>query len=486
MSGITITHGDGTVEILYEPTEKQAEFHARTEPNVLFYGGRGSGKSVALRWEAHMRALSHPGFTYAILRRTYPELQRSHLLFIDSEMDKLGGTFHKTDHIAFYPNGSKGFFSQCEEERDVQKLLSQQFAWMGFDELSTFDWEKFIRLSISVRVSKGSGLIAMVRGCTNPIGASAEEINRYFITKDIDPRENPDYVPSDWHAIKANMEDNPHLDQDQYRKRFAGLSEDFRKAWIEGDFVNENALFHFQPRKTSLGMDGVERNLPYHVIEDLDIKSIIENSTIYRAVDVGWWPDPSVCLWIAHLGNRHIVLHEEQWHKTIAPILAEDIRATTKRLGINRVAMTFCDPSMDINTTADVRSVKRIFEDNGVPMENSINNREFFATFMQDALHEEVLPGVPKLQIYRPGCPNLVKTIPQMKFDVKHPERMADHPRDHWVVTLAYYLMSHSSDPRRPIGFLTGGGVKKWMKPKKSKDDRFVLGDESVKDRSND
>ena len=67
---IALTDANGVETVLYEPRPKQQEFHARTEPNVLFWGGRGSGKSMALRWEAHARALSHPGFTYVILRRT--------------------------------------------------------------------------------------------------------------------------------------------------------------------------------------------------------------------------------------------------------------------------------------------------------------------------------------------------------------------------------------------------------------------------------
>lgn len=89
---IALTDANGVETVLYEPTEKQAEFHSRVEPNVLFWGGRGSGKSMALRWEAHARALSHPGFTYVILRRTYPELQKSHLAHIAREMKQLVGT----------------------------------------------------------------------------------------------------------------------------------------------------------------------------------------------------------------------------------------------------------------------------------------------------------------------------------------------------------------------------------------------------------
>jgi hypothetical protein len=67
-------------QVLYVPSIKQNEYHQATAKNVLFYGGRGSGKSLSGRWDAHMRALSIPNFKYCILRRTYPELEKSHLI----------------------------------------------------------------------------------------------------------------------------------------------------------------------------------------------------------------------------------------------------------------------------------------------------------------------------------------------------------------------------------------------------------------------
>src|SRR3990167_2116494 len=238
-NGFYITRPDGTTECLYVPTIKQLEFHQRAEPNVLMVGGRGSGKSMALRMEAHIRALAHPGFKYIILRRTYPQLLQSHLSFLPIEMDKLGGVFHHTDKIARYPNGSKGYFSQCATDADVLNLLSAEFAWAGFDELSTFEWEMFLKLSASVRVTEGSGLVAMVRAATNPLGISAAQINKYFILKDVSFDEDTEYNPNDWYAVKANLEDNPHVDAAQYRRRFSGLPEHYRRAWIDGEFSLE-------------------------------------------------------------------------------------------------------------------------------------------------------------------------------------------------------------------------------------------------------
>lgn len=473
--GLWVTGLDGKDALLYKPTAKQAEFHARIEPNVLFWGGRGSGKSMALRMEAHARALATPGFKYVIIRRTFPELNKTHLTFMPREMKLFGGRYNQTAHQAIYPNGSIGFFSHCNTEQDVLNLLGAEMYWMGVDEISTFEWEWFTKLAASVRAPEGSGVaIPMVRAATNPLGASAEKVLQYFVNKNVDLTEDTEYNPDDWHAIKANLEDNPYLSYEQYRKRFSGLPSHVRKAWLDGEFVLENALFDFRPN-----LEGK----PYHVINDIDLPKILKVATVYRAIDAGWFPDPTVCLWIAHLGNRHIVFNEKTWYKTPAVEIASDILEEDKRLGVPKVAMTYCDPSMDINTTADVKTIREIYEVNGIPMENSINKRDVFATIMHQALAEEAGEHTPRLQVYvngRQGCPMLVRTIPQMRFDVKRPSFMADHREDHWVIACCYYLMSHSSDPRSSIPN-SGSILKPWMRPKQG--DRFILGNDQVRDK---
>lgn len=460
-------------EVLYVPTEKGIEYHQRQEINVLFYGGRGSAKSTTGRWDAHMRALAYPGFSYCILRRTYPELNESHLKFIPREIELLGGTYNQTDHIVKYPNGSRGRFAHCATDADVLKLLSAEFALMVFDEISTFEWDQFIKLAASVRVPVGADYIATVRGLTNPFGPSAQKLLEYFVDKTVDREEDPDYNPDDWYAIKANLVDNPYLDQAQYSKRFSGLPPHIRKAWVEGEFALENALFDFHP---------TQKGKPYHVTPDIDLPKILQNATIYRAIDAGWSPDPTVCLWIANLGNRHIIFNEMTWYKRTAAEIAQEILQEDKRLGIKRVAVTYCDPSMNINTTADIRTIMEIYEANGISMEPSINNREMFAYAMHNALAEEAYEGVPRLQILHngmTGCPMLTRTIPQMRFDPKQPKRMDDHKNDHWVIAACYYLMSHASDLK--IEGSNGLGViKPWMKEKKQ--ERYVLGNDQVRE----
>lgn len=246
---------------MYEPaSEKHLWFHNSDKKNLLAYGNRGGGKSQLLRFDGHMRALAVPNCNLILVRRTYPELLRSHLVHISQEMKLLGGDYNKSEHIAYYPNNSKLFFSHVATEQDSLNLLSAEFLAAYFDELSTIPWDFFVKLCASVRVKADSGLTGVVRAATNPLGPSAAELFAYFINKDVEPEDDADYNPSDWDAIKIQMEDNPHIDKEQYKARFAGMPAYLRKAWLEGEFALENQMFDFAPNR-----DGS----PWHVITSM-------------------------------------------------------------------------------------------------------------------------------------------------------------------------------------------------------------------------
>jgi phage terminase large subunit len=249
---------------MYKPTsEKHLWFHTTPTKNLLAYGNRGGGKSHLLRFDAHMRAMSVPGARLILVRRTYPELMKSHLQHIDKEMAMLGGYYHKTEHVAYYPNDSKLFFSHVATEADSLNLLSAEFIAAYFDELSTIDWDFYVKLCASIRIGgslKDLGISGVVRAATNPLGPSAQEVFAYFVNKDVDPEEDPDYDPRDWGSIKIQMEDNEHIDKEDYIKRFSGMPGYLKKAWLDGDFALENQLFDFKAMK---------QGRPYHVIKEM-------------------------------------------------------------------------------------------------------------------------------------------------------------------------------------------------------------------------
>ena len=446
-SRITVGTPNGQEVVFWDPFEKQIQFHESSITNLYARGSRGSGKSKLLRNDAHMRAMSVPNVNLVLLRKTLKDLQKNHIDSADAsirkEMQMLGGDYHGTNYVSTYPTGSKLFFSYVGHESDALNLLGAELLALYVDEITTIPWDFTMRLTSSLRVKKGSGLKAVLRCAANPFGESAAEVEKYFVNKDVSLEDDPDYDPEEWGYIQINASDNPHADLEQYSKRLANLPPYLRKAWLEGEYADETALFDFWPTK---------EGKPYHIIEDLDIDRLVNKAKIYRSFDWGWDPDPSYCLWIAHLGNRYIAFHEKKWNKTIIPDIAKEIKEEDEKLGIPRVSMMVCDPTLDKHT-GDIRTNKDLFEASGIPIECSINDRERYATSIHHALSEEVGDGIPKLQIYRGnsvvGCPYLAKSLPLMRMDPKKNGSMANHKHDHPVVTLAYFLISYDSLDRK-------------------------------------
>lgn len=465
---------DGKPTVMYTPSRradgvsKAAEFHSCTIPNVLLHGPRGTGKSTILRFDAHMRAMASPGFTYLILRRTMPQLRKSHLNFIEHEMKKLGGRYNKTENVAYYPEvdgkQSKGFFSHCETEADVLNLLSSQFDLVIFDELTTFTLDMFLKISACARVPKDCGHSALVRAGTNPLGESTGDVMRYFISKNVSPDENPDYDPTEFHDIFVGAEDNEHLDMVQYQRRLKQLTGHARKAWLDGVWEIEGAYFtDFRPRMV---IDGEQR--AWHVIDELPKvrgkfggeKSLLEQEwiSIYRAVDSGFYPDPAVCLWIAVLPNgRAIVFKEDHWLSTVASDVAKKVVEQSKGM---RVVDNFSDPTMFATSNHTGLADSDYYEQNGIALTPSRNDRAAAGK----AIHEwlgTIIDAAPKLQILREGCPQLIRTLPDMQMDKTDPRKIAAG-NDHWVMALGYFCQGMTA----PSVEYTPASLPLWMRKK--------------------
>lgn len=464
---VSLTQPSGKIEILYAATDALRPFHASTCPNLLAEGSRGTGKSHCMRWDAHMRSLAYAGYTYLILRRTMPELKKSHLHFIDGEMSKLGGFYHHTDNIAIYNNGSRGYFGHCETEADVMKYLSSQFCAIYFDEITTFDWDMVIKIAASARVPDGSGLLAIVRAGTNPLGQSAEEVQRYYITKDIEPEEDPEYDPGDWDSIHLTLDDNPFLDKDQYRKRFAGLPDAYRKAWLDGLWGVEGAYFTIRP-------DHVVQTIPTIALENEELPATRWPwMNIYRVLDWGWH-DQTACIWFVILPDgREIAFKERYWTQTAVKTVATDIIRMSEDM---RVVTTFADPTLWIGAKEMGHCLADEFETTGVPLTRSKNDRTACGYAIQEHLNTTV-DEAPKLTFYEPGVPTLLRAMRAMRVDKKAPGRIDDHKLDHGPIATGYFCMASVGPTQVPHR----SAIKPWMVPRHGKS--RVLGANNVRHR---
>ncbi len=458
--------------VMYTPQPHQQMFHLSDLPNLLALGTRGTGKSLSLRWDAIIRCFMFPGFRALILRRQITDLRKSHLIDMEQEAKALGVKYRDTLHDVKLPNGSIIQFAHCEDARALDDYLSSQWDYIGFDELSTFTLDQFLKISAAARTIKGKPYKALVRACSNPLGPGAAWMKEWFVDREVDYGEFQDYNPDDFGMIFSTLEDNKYVSRKEYEARLKILPDHVRRAWLLGEFVLEGVYFSDFRRKTDEGK-------PWHVVPTLPTwkGEPLQNCawvSVFRAIDWGYFPDPAVCLWIAVLPNNHaIVFKEHKWLRSLAKDVALDIKRMSEGL---HIIETYCDPTMYIKTGANEYSIGETFEINGIPLTASENDRMMYGYAIHEQLNT-IIDEHPQLQIVEGqggsnsgwGCTDLVRTLPIMQMDRKDPRKLGDGD-DHWVVALAYYCMGRatpSRDPQNPV-------QHRWMMPKKQPADLMV------------
>lgn len=452
---------------LYKPGSPVYEaFQADdTTPNILLFSRRGTGKSWAARWKLHRNAQRWPGYRYLVVRNSKPELERTHLQYLAGEMKALGGSYASVKGEATYENGSSGLFAGFERDEDALKLIGADLDALLVEEITTMRWSLVMDLASSLRATKASGRVPQLIAPTNPFGPYAQDVKRHWIDQDLTEDEEPGYDPADWLAIRTTADDNPYLNFTAYDKRLGPLQPAKRRAWLLGEWSTaEGSYFDdFEPERG---------DQPWHVVPELPD---LRQATIFRSVDWGFSPDPCVVLWLALFSNGRIVVFKERSYvRTPAQEVAAEIIGSSRDL---KVAQTYIDPSAYNGSRAGAVSVADTIENCGVPLTASLNDRAEAGYSIHEALCSVLEDGKPKIQFWREGCPNLIRTIPLMQPNANHPDRLADG-EDHYVLALAYFLLG-AGPLVKGVPVAGPAAKRKWMQPKPS--GRATLGNESVR-----
>jgi hypothetical protein len=104
----------------YQPFPKQRQFHHSRAKYRLFGGAAGPGKSKALMMEAIVQANEHCGVNTLLLRRTFPELESSLLLYFRRDVPReLYRDYNDSKHIVTWFNQSTTQFGYSRSENDI-------------------------------------------------------------------------------------------------------------------------------------------------------------------------------------------------------------------------------------------------------------------------------------------------------------------------------------------------------------------------------
>jgi predicted phage terminase large subunit-like protein len=212
----------------HTPTPKQAEF--LTLPNrEAFYGGAaGGGKSDALLTGALMY-VTEPGYAGILFRRSYADLALPGAL-MDRAQEWLGGTdasWNGTEKTWTFPSGATLTFGYLQTEKDKYRYQSAEFQYVGFDELTQFTLSQYRYLFSRLRRLKGSRIPIRMRSASNPGGEGHEWVKEHFLEEG--PEKGRPFIP-------ARLEDNPHLDVEEYERSLEELDPVTRAQLRHGDW----------------------------------------------------------------------------------------------------------------------------------------------------------------------------------------------------------------------------------------------------------
>ncbi|MBQ7284248.1 MAG: phage terminase large subunit, partial [Oscillospiraceae bacterium] len=222
--------------IKWKMSEKQKMFCKSTAFETLFGGAAGGGKSFVQLMDAFIYAIKYTGSKQLILRRTFPELEKS-LVRVSLELyPKDVYSYNASKHIGVFANGSIIDFGYCDNENDVYKYQSAEYDVIRFDELTHFT--EYMYTYLISRVRGANSFPKYVKSSTNPGGVGHSWVKARFIdaAAPMEEWETQDktirvFIPASVFENKPLMEKDP-----QYINRLMSLSEKDRKALLYGEW----------------------------------------------------------------------------------------------------------------------------------------------------------------------------------------------------------------------------------------------------------
>ena len=211
--------------IPHDPTPKQAEFLLMPDLEMLYGGSAGGGKSDALLMAA-LQYVDVPSYAAILFRRTYTDLALPGAL-MDRAHEWLQGTgahWSERNKTWTFPSGATLSFGYLESENDKYRYQSAEFQFIGFDELTQFTEAQYRYLFSRLRRLEGSSIPLRMRAASNPGGVGHEWVKQRFIVGD------KPFIP-------ASLDDNPHIDREEYIKSLIHLDPITREQLLKGDWT---------------------------------------------------------------------------------------------------------------------------------------------------------------------------------------------------------------------------------------------------------
>lgn len=250
-----------------EFNDKQREFMEAKDPELLFSGAFGAGKSRVGCEKGYFLSCKYPGNFGLILRKNFVDLRHSTMETWFRQVTPDGQyTYNKNTAECRLPNSSRILFSGLDESSSIG---SMEFGWIFVDEARELNEDDWIMLIGRLRL--GGIPFRQLMGATNPDSTSHFLYKRFFLEKAGRP-------------ITASAMDNAKFLPASYLEQLQRFKGIYYQRYVLGLWVGFEGLVYprFDPA--------------IHVIKPLWRRPPDTGWDIYRAIDFGY-TNPFVCQW---------------------------------------------------------------------------------------------------------------------------------------------------------------------------------------------
>ena len=213
--------------------------------HIGFGGAAGGGKSYWARGVGVAVAVSWPGSTGIIFRRTQPEVIKNHVNKLFAEVPRSVVlekgqkpvelyTWNGTQLCATWWNGSRTYFDFLRYEEDVHRTQGAEFDYIAFEESTHYSWSQISwivhnRMRASVPGSRPFAVYP-----SNPGSRGHAWYKRLFIER----RFQEDEQPGQYAFVQSFLADNPMLAERDpgYGARLDKMAEPWRSWMRDGNW----------------------------------------------------------------------------------------------------------------------------------------------------------------------------------------------------------------------------------------------------------
>jgi phage terminase large subunit-like protein len=220
------------------PTAKQSAALLMNSSREILYGGAAGGGKSVFQLAAALQYVDIPGYAAILFRKTYSDLNLPGALISMSKEWLMPwvetGEVHWSEKRSQYtfPSGATLSFGYLESDNDCYRYQGSEFQYIGIDECTHISPSNYRYLFSRLRKTKDLLVPLRFRATANPGGQYGEYYyQRFFV-------EGPEKKRV---FLSAGLDDNPHLDTEEYLLALDELDPVTREQLANGNWsIKEN------------------------------------------------------------------------------------------------------------------------------------------------------------------------------------------------------------------------------------------------------